>query len=118
MSEERSSGQPDQKTVLVVDDDRLVQKSLQLILERQGLKVLLADDGNEALAHLRQNVCAVVLLDILIPDKDGLETLIAVRAHFPGVRVVVMSGGGTREGVDFLHAARKLGADAALRKPV
>src|SRR4051794_8763189 len=106
------------KTILIVDDDPLVQGALKAQCERRSFRVLVANDGNEALALLQSESCDVALLDVLMPDKEGIETLIDVKRLFPHLRVVVMSGGGTRGKYDFLSVARKFGADAVLKKPI
>jgi CheY-like chemotaxis protein len=106
------------KTILIVDDDKLVQGSLKAQCERKSFQVLIANDGNEALRVLEQQPCDVALLDVLMPDKEGIETLLEIRQRFPQLPVIVMSGGGMRGKYDFLAIARKFGANAVLRKPV
>lgn len=106
----------DVRTVLVVDDDKLVQTTYKLVLEQKGFRVMLADDGNHGLEQLEKHTPDVVLLDILMPDKEGIETLIEMKRRFAGVPVIVMSGGGTRTKQDFLALARKFGADAVMKK--
>jgi CheY-like chemotaxis protein len=105
-------------TILIVDDDELVQSSLKAQCQRRALDVLIANDGNEAIRLLERHACDVALLDVLMPDKEGIETLIEIKQRFPKLRVIVMSGGGTRGKYDFLAVARKFGADAVLKKPI
>jgi DNA-binding response OmpR family regulator len=104
-------------TVLVVDDDDGVRKTLREWLFASGFDVLLAPDGNEALDALGQHNVDLVLLDVLMPHKDGIETLAAMQkiAHRPPV--IAMSGGGSFPVDRVLADARKFGADAVLRKP-
>jgi CheY-like chemotaxis protein len=104
------------RTILVVDDDKGVQTTFKLLFEQKGYRALLANDGNDALAQLAAQPVDLVLLDILMPDKEGIETLIEAKRRFPHLRVIVMSGGGTRSKHDFLNVARKFGADAVVRK--
>jgi|HubBroStandDraft_6_1064221.scaffolds.fasta_scaffold96821_3 DNA-binding NtrC family response regulator len=106
------------KTVLITDDDKLILASFRHALERQGYKVLLAEEGASALAFLEKETVDIVFLDILMPGKDGLETLLEIKRRFPGVPVHVMSGGGTRSRHDFLTVAQKFGASSVIRKPV
>jgi CheY-like chemotaxis protein len=106
------------ETVLIVDDDRLAQATFRVLLELKGYRVLLAEDGDEALQLLRHHPVDVVLLDILMPNKDGIETLIEIRRRMPGLPVLVISGGGVRKRQDLLSLALKFGASATLSKPL
>jgi DNA-binding NtrC family response regulator len=106
------------KTVLIADDDKLILASFRHALSRQGYKVLLAEEGASAIAFLEQGTVDIVFLDILMPGKDGLETLLEIKRRFPAVPVHVMSGGGTRSKQDFLTVAQKFGASSVIRKPV
>ena len=104
------------KTILVVDDDNGVQSTFKILLEKKGYQVLLADDGNQALQALENTHVDLVLLDVLMPDKEGIETLIDIKQKHPSVSVLVMSGGGSRSKHDFLSVAAKFGADATIKK--
>jgi DNA-binding response OmpR family regulator len=105
------------KTVLVVDDDKLVLAMYKFAFEDHGYRVLLADDGNAALRILESQRADVVFLDILMPEKEGLETLLEIKQRFPEVAVFAMSGGGTRGKHDFLTVAKKFGATGIVKKP-
>ena len=105
------------KTVLVVDDDKLVLAMYKFAFEDHGYRVLLADDGNAGLRVLESQAVDVVFLDILMPEKEGLETLLEIKQRFPDVAVFVMSGGGTRGKHDFLRVAKKFGATGIVKKP-
>jgi DNA-binding response OmpR family regulator len=104
-------------TILVVDDDGLVRHSVRLLLEQQGYRVLVAEDGNAALRAIDEHGVDLVLLDVIMPEKEGIETLREIKRLHPHVRVVVMSGGGRRVHLDLLTIASKLGADGTFRKP-
>lgn len=104
-------------TVLVVDDDALVRAAAEVILKKKGWVVRTAPDGEAALAAIAAEPAAIVLLDILMPRKEGLETLIELRRTCPSVTVVAMSGSLVRQRNDFLAIAVKFGADSILRKP-
>jgi len=106
------------KSLLIADDDPLVQVTLKYCLEEAGHRTAVANDGREALAYLEQNQVDTIFLDVFMPDKDGLETLLEIKRRFPHVRVIVMTGGGKRGRYDFLSTASKFGADGVLRKPV
>ena len=106
------------KTVLVADDDKLILSTFRYALARQGYNVLLAENGAETIAHLERGSVDIVFLDIIMPEKEGLETLLEIKRRFPSVPVHVMSGGGTRSKQDFLTIAQQFGATSVIRKPV
>ena len=106
------------RTILLVDDDSLVRGTFDFAFKTAGYDVLLADDGRKGLELLEGQLIGTVILDVFMPGQDGIETLIAVKRKFPGVKVIVMSGGGARGHYDFLEAAIKLGADGIVRKPI
>jgi DNA-binding response OmpR family regulator len=101
-------------SVLIVDDQDMVRRTLRLALESEGLDVREAGDGDEALRLYRKTPADVVITDIVMPNKEGIETIFELRRSSPKVKIIAMSG---RDTVDFLDMARKLGADHALRKP-
>jgi DNA-binding response OmpR family regulator len=103
--------------VLVVDDDDAVRELIKALLEQSGYEVRDAADGEIALTLLKAEPADIVLLDILMPRKEGLETLIELKQHFPKMTVFAMSASGARKGHDFLTIASKFGADGVLQKP-
>ena len=103
--------------VLVVDDDAGIRNFLRMLLELEGYEVATVSNGNEALETQRLDPAAIVLTDIFMPDAEGMETIVRLRAEFPQVRIIVMSGGGSYRGADYLKLARELGAAKALQKP-
>ena len=104
-------------TVLIADDDTLVREAYKAVLEQRGHVVLVAEDGARAIALVESGHVDVVLLDILMPRKEGLETLIELKRQFPRLTIFAMSGGTVRNKTDFLSIAMKFGADGILRKP-
>ena len=106
------------KHILIADDDLLVQKTLNFSLEEAGYTVGLAKNGQEALRYIEARSPSAVLLDVFMPESDGLEALLTVKKQFPDVKVIVMSGGGIKGHYEFLSMAKKFGADDVLRKPI
>jgi len=106
------------RTVLIADDDKLILSSFRYALAQRGYNVLVAADGIQAMRQLEETHVDIVFLDILMPQKEGLETLLELRRRFPGMPVHVMSGGGTKSKHDFLAVAQKFGATGILRKPI
>lgn len=105
-------------TVLVVDDEPLVRTMLRTVLEQAGYAVAEADDGYHGLAALKRQDINVVITDIMMPNKDGIETIREIRRDHPGIGIVAMSGGGTSGDMLYLRIARALGADRILEKPM
>lgn len=105
-------------SVLVVDDEPQMRGVIREILEEAGYVVEEARGGKEGLDRYRAKPADVVLMDILMPDQDGLESILAFRREFPGSRVIAMTGGSDLIGdFDFLEVAKMLGARGALQKP-
>lgn len=110
---------PGKVKILVVDDEESVRKILCENLAECGFEVAAAKDGQEALQLIEEGEAPnVVITDIIMPRKEGLEVIIELRKRHPAVRVIAISGGGRTKSADFLHLAKKLGADAILPKPL
>ncbi|MBL7008241.1 MAG: response regulator [Planctomycetes bacterium] len=103
--------------MLVVDDDPEILSTLLAILRASHFEPAGASTGRNALALLREQEFDVLLLDVVMPDVDGLEVLRAVRGKKPGLKIIAMSAGGSIQGMDYLRLARDLGADQTLKKP-
>jgi len=103
--------------VLVIDDDPGVRSVIRLVLEDEDFDVVEAKSGREGIALFGVHAPDVVVTDIIMPDMDGIETIIALRRIDPNVRLVAISGGGRIQNKDFLDAALRLGADRVLPKP-
>jgi CheY-like chemotaxis protein len=111
--------------VLVVDDDEAIRAALTRVLEQAGYAVRTAPDVDAALQELRAQPADIAIVDILMPQVDGVVAIRAIAAEFPALRIVAMSGGGN-DGVDkpravttraYLAAARDAGAHDAIAKP-
>ena len=103
--------------VLLVDDDPDFRDALGKQLVHAGYPVAQAADGEEAIEWLKQQTADIVVLDIVMPNKEGLETILALRRSHPRLPVIVISGGGRIDAHDYLHLAENLGAVAVLAKP-
>lgn len=104
-------------TILVIDDDRAVVYSLAMVLEAKGFAVLTADDGKAGMGVFHQNRPDIVVTDIIMPNQEGIETIMQMRRARPNTKIIAMSGGGRVGNSDFLEIASKLGADLTLLKP-
>ncbi len=105
-------------SVLVVDDDHQMRRLIREVLEQAGYVVDEASGGKEGLERYRASPTDVVMMDILMPDQDGLESLMALRREFPESCVIAMTGGSDMIGIlNFLDVAKMLGAWRTLQKP-
>ncbi len=104
-------------TILVIDDDPAMRRYIKTALEREGYDVLEAADGVEGMALKRARGVNLIIVDIFMPEKDGLETIIELRAESPDCPILAMSGGGSMGEMSFLDYSRQFGARELLRKP-
>lgn len=104
--------------ILVIDDDEDMRMVTQEILESAGFEVVLASDGAQGLKLYRERPADLVITDILMPEKEGIETIFDLKQEFPKVKIIAVSGDSSSlKTPDYLSAASKLGADVVLRKP-
>ncbi len=103
------------ETICIVDDEPAILHSLSSILEDEGYQVVVATNGVEGMKIVRSDSPDLVILDIWMPEMDGLETLKRLRSQFPGILVVMMSGHGS---IETAVKATKLGAYDYLEKPL
>ena len=108
---------PDQQSILVIDDDEPIRELLRAILEREGYRVLEAPDGDEGLKQFTETPTDLVITDLIMPGKEGIETIRDLRQKFPGVKIIAVSGGGRIGPDSYLKMAKGVGALRTLRKP-
>jgi CheY-like chemotaxis protein len=104
--------------ILIVDDDVLVVDVLKKMLERDGYELMTCNNGNQALRLCRKNPPDLAIVDIFMPEKEGLETIREMKKEYPSLKVIAISGGSKASTQDYLGVASKLGADLTLSKPV
>src|SRR3954467_4863634 len=95
--------------VLIVDDDPSIRRTLQTLLTKAGYAVTQASDGSEAVRLWRAHGGDLVITDLHMPEKNGIETIIELLTHSPGTRIIAMSGGGQTKRLDLLGDAAMLG---------
>ncbi len=106
-------------SILVIDDDVRVQEFIQIVLEEAGHEVRCAGNGVEGLIAHRQRPADLILCDLFMPVKEGLETIQELHQEFPQVKVIAISGGWSQDGrIDLLPVAKLFGAAAVLHKPL
>ena len=102
--------------ILIIDDDALVRRALRKLLEYAGYEVIEAADGIEGVDLYEQHEPDLIISDIFMPRKEGLETISELRSKYPEVKIIAISGGGLPNQVDFLPTAELLGAIHTLSK--
>ncbi len=107
--------------ILVIDDDRSVGAAIESLLIRQGCEVVLAESGKLGMRAFEESGFDTVMIDIFMPEMNGLETIKNFRRRSPGLPIIAMSGFSLRDSrgpvPDFLAMAAALGATRCLRKP-
>jgi CheY-like chemotaxis protein len=104
--------------VLIIDDDLAVQDALKAVVESAGYTVVLADNGREGIDLMKDDRADLVITDILMPVKEGIETIKELRSKWPDLPVIAISGGGSRGNLNFLDFAQSFGASRVIAKPV
>ena len=103
--------------ILLIEDDDMVRSSLAKILILMGHTVVEARDGKEGLALFAESGADLVITDLVMPEKEGLEVMMELKKTHPNTKVIAISGGGRRAPGDILKIARHLGAARVLAKP-
>jgi len=103
--------------ILVIDDNDLVRASTRTILESEGYDVDEAGDGNIGITRAKSASPDLILTDIVMPNKEGIEMIRDLRSRGYDGPIIAMSGGGRLDATEVLDLAGKLGADACIAKP-
>jgi len=103
--------------ILIIDDEPEVRAVLREILVREGFTVEVAADGQVGVAMWRKEPVDLVLTDIFMPNKDGIETILELKRSRPQAKIIAMTGGGEKKFLEMRAAAGYLGADRTLEKP-
>lgn len=104
-------------TVLVIDDDQSVRDTVGLVVAAIGHEVLVAANGLQGIEMFASVGSDLVITDILMPEKDGIETIRELRQLRADLPIIAMSGGGRTDNSDYLSMARRFGATRTLSKP-
>ncbi len=104
--------------ILVIDDDDLVLEMLYESLTREGYDVLQASNGEQGLRLYREEPVDLIITDLIMPEKEGIETIIELRKDFPDMKIIAISGGGYIGTKDYFQMAKILGVQRTFTKPV
>ena len=104
--------------ILIIDDDPQILDMLGQTLKREGHEVVEALDGKEGLKLYRENPTDLIITDIIMPEKEGIETIMELQRDFPDVKIIAISGGGHNSADQYLSLARKFGVQRTFAKPI
>ena len=104
--------------ILIIDDDPTILTMLERMLKRAGYEVDTASNGSEGLTKIESCPPDLLITDIVMPEKEGLELIFYLRAKNPGLKIVAISGGGRFHYEGYLTGAKLLGADLIFQKPL
>ncbi len=104
--------------ILIVDDDPQMLRLITDIVELDNHEVLQAQDGAMALTRFETQTPDLMITDILMPNKEGLELISEIRYQHPEIKIIAYSGGGASDPESYLEFARGMGADRVFSKPV
>ena len=105
------------KKILVIDDENDLREILRRFLTKAGFDVRTAANGEEGLQKFQMDPANLVITDLLMPDKEGIETIVELKQGYPDVKIIVMTGGGIGKAKDYLEIASALGVEHAITKP-
>ena len=103
------------KTILVIDDEPSILELFKNYLESEDVAVVTAENGKLAESMLERYSPDLIITDLLMPEKDGIETVRHIKLQYPEIKIITMSGAGNEL---FLDASEMLGADLAITKPI
>ena len=105
------------KNILVIDDNENMLQMMFDLLTRSGYNVISATDGAQGLKKFHAHPPDMVITDIIMPEKEGLEVIMELNKQQPKPKIIAISGGGILEPKTYLALAQKLGADEVIAKP-
>jgi len=104
--------------ILVFDDEPSILLMIKKMLEKAGHEVDIALNGKDGMELFEKNKPDLVITDIIMPIKEGLETILELRKKHPGLKIIAISGGGRVSPDGYLPSAKLLGADMVFQKPL
>ena len=104
--------------ILVIDDEAAIRKMLRKLFEREGFRVVDAPDGDVGLKYAKAYRPDLVIIDLVMPEKEGIETIREMTKALPDINIIAMSGGGRSTPEEYLSMAKMLGAAYTFAKPI
>lgn len=104
-------------SILIIDDEEQMRTALCSLLEGSGYEVISASDGKEGLKLYHEKPTDLIITDLIMPEKEGIETIMELKRISPDVKIIAISGGGHNDPEDYLPLAKQLGAQRTIAKP-
>lgn len=104
--------------ILVIDDEPSILLMIKKMLEKAGHEVDMALNGREGMELFEENKPDLLITDIIMPEKEGLETIFELRRKYPELKIIAISGGGRIGPEEYLPGAKLLGANMVFQKPL
>lgn len=104
--------------VLIADDETMVRSMLREVFRTAGFQTIEVGNGEEALRLLEEHEVDLAVMDLIMPETEGLETIIQLRKLYPNLKIIAITGGLRGGSVDLLPMAKVLGAHRSFQKPV
>lgn len=105
------------KNILIIDDEESITYMLKRLFERKGYNVLTACDGIEGIRTFKNNPIDLVITDIIMPEKEGVEVIFELQRANAKCKIIAVSGGGYLNPQDYLSTAEEIGVSATFSKP-
>ncbi|KAA3619493.1 MAG: response regulator [Calditrichaeota bacterium] len=103
--------------IMIIDDEADIRGMLKKMLEREEYEVIVSSNGKEGLELFSKEPTDLVITDIVMPEKEGIETITELKKHYRDVKIIAMSGGGNAGVENYLRMAKAFGANRTLAKP-
>jgi len=97
------------KRILIIDDNDSFREFLREVLESAGYEIIDASNGDDGIKLYREKGADIVISDMIMPGKEGLETMVALKKEFPDIKMIAVSGGGFEEPTTYLEGAELIG---------
>jgi CheY-like chemotaxis protein len=108
----------DEPRILIVDDDEIMRTLLGDVLAEAGYAVETVEDGGQAVKRFSLQPAQLLIVDIFMPRKDGIETIQELKSQYPALKIIAISSGGLTSEMEFLDHAQFFGADQTFSKPL
>ncbi len=103
--------------ILIIDDESSIRKLIHIMLEQNGYKVDEAADGAAGIKKIKIDPPDLIITDLIMPGKEGIETIMELRRDYPDLKIIAMSGGGVIGPQKYLKIAKSVGAHRTFKKP-
>jgi YesN/AraC family two-component response regulator len=114
----RNEGERSSMKILLVDDDRIARMKLKRWLQELNCEVIEASDGNEGIDRYRDHRPDLVITDIIMPQKDGIQMMLELQRDYPDLNIFVISGVGEKEPGEYLPQLQNMGVTRTFVKPI